>query len=72
MAHIGVKYMPFSRLNLFLLFLLVNTIASKVNHIDDTDETYGYYEPLHYLLYGNCHRYVMIFVYLLHASLSSY
>ena len=44
-----------NRLTLFFVFLLVNAIASKVNHIDDTDETYGYYEPLHYLLYGRRH-----------------
>ena len=37
---------------LFGLFLVVNIIAALVNHIDDTDETFGYYEPLHYLLYG--------------------
>ena len=34
------------------VFVAANLIASKLNHIDDTDETYGYYEPLHYLLYG--------------------
>ena len=34
------------------IFLAANLIASSINHIDDTDETYGYYEPLHYLLYG--------------------
>lgn len=39
-------------LGLFTLFLVVNLIGSSVNHIDDTDETYGYWEPLHYLLYG--------------------
>ena len=22
------------------------------NHIDDTDAVYGYYEPLHYILFG--------------------
>jgi alpha-1,2-mannosyltransferase len=37
---------------LFALFLCVNLIATQVNHIDDTDETYGYWEPLHYLLWG--------------------
>jgi alpha-1,2-mannosyltransferase len=36
---------------IFAAFLALNLIASNVNHIDDTDETYGYYEPLHYLLY---------------------
>lgn len=34
------------------IFLATNLIVSTLNHIDDTDETYGYYEPLHYLLYG--------------------
>ena len=32
---------------------LYGGIASKLNHIDDTDETYGYWEVLHYLLYGH-------------------
>lgn len=31
---------------------MVNIAAALVNHIDDTDETFGYYEPLHYLLFG--------------------
>lgn len=35
---------------LFLLFATISLIAAKYNHIDDTDETYGYFEPLHYLL----------------------
>lgn len=34
-----------------LLFAVINLSAVFLNHIDDTDETYGYYEPLHYLLY---------------------
>jgi hypothetical protein len=38
--------------SLFALFLAVNLIACSVNHIDDTDETYGYWEPLHYLVHG--------------------
>jgi alpha-1,2-mannosyltransferase len=37
---------------LFVYFMLVHVCATLVNHIDDTDEIYGYYEPLHYLLYG--------------------
>jgi alpha-1,2-mannosyltransferase len=39
---------------LFILavFSVVYTFGSQINHIDDTDETYGYWEPLHYLLYG--------------------
>jgi alpha-1,2-mannosyltransferase len=41
-----------SELSLFALFLALNLIGSVVNHIDDTDETYGYWEPLHYLVYG--------------------
>lgn len=36
----------------FAVFALFNLIAVFINHIDDTDETYGYWEPLHYLLYG--------------------
>jgi alpha-1,2-mannosyltransferase len=39
-------------LSVLSIFLAANLIASSLNHIDDTDETYGYYEPLHYLLYG--------------------
>ncbi len=41
-----------SPLALFTAFTVVNTLAVFVNHIDDTDETYGYWEPLHYLVYG--------------------
>lgn len=37
---------------IFLCFLFLNFLACSVNHIDDTDETYGYWEPLHYLLNG--------------------
>ena len=36
----------------FAIFLVASLIGSVVNHIDDTDETYGYWEPLHYLLFG--------------------
>lgn len=39
--------------NYFLVFLTVNLIAATVNHIDDTDETYGYWEPLHFFLEGH-------------------
>ena len=38
--------------SLFFLFCGVNLIGMFLNHIDDTDETHGYWEPLHYLLYG--------------------
>jgi len=44
--------MSSSDFSLFAFFLIVSLIASRVNHIDDTDETYGYWEPLHYLVYG--------------------
>lgn len=37
---------------IFAVFVLVNLVAAGINHIDDTDETYGYWEPLHYLVYG--------------------
>ena len=37
---------------LFLLFSFFNLLGVYLNHIDDTDETHGYWEPLHYLLYG--------------------
>lgn len=36
----------------FIALAAFNLLAAAVNHIDDTDETYGYWEPLHYLLYG--------------------
>ena len=36
----------------FIVLLLVNVFGAYFNHIDDTDETYGYFEPLHYLLFG--------------------
>lgn len=42
----------YSELSIFLLFATVSVIGLTINHIDDTDEVYGYYEPLHYLLYG--------------------
>ena len=42
----------FSELSLFILFSTISIIGLTLNHIDDTDEVYGYYEPLHYLLYG--------------------
>lgn len=42
----------FPRSLLYAIFLTVYMIAAAINHIDDTDETYGYWEPLHYLLYG--------------------
>lgn len=38
---------------LLAIFLAINLYASSVNHIDDTDETYGYWEVLHYLMYGH-------------------
>lgn len=37
---------------LFVVLAVINFAAVVLNHIDDTDETYGYWEPLHYLLYG--------------------
>ena len=36
----------------FILLLVVNLLGACTNHIDDTDETFGYWEPLHYLLYN--------------------
>lgn len=39
-------------LQIHVLFCIVFAFAACMNHIDDTDETYGYYEPVHYLLYG--------------------
>lgn len=37
---------------LFGACLALNIFASFVNHIDDTDETYGYWEVLHFLSFG--------------------
>ena len=37
---------------ILMLFLTLNTVAVLINHIEDTDETYGYWEPLNYLLNG--------------------
>jgi alpha-1,2-mannosyltransferase len=42
----------FSYKELFGFFLALNALAAYCNHFDDVDEPYGYYEPLHYLLYG--------------------
>ena len=33
-------------------FIAVNALAAYLNHLDDTDEVHGYYEPLHFLLFG--------------------
>lgn len=38
---------------LTVILLVIKIISVFNNHIDDTDEVYGYYEPLHYLLYSN-------------------
>lgn len=35
---------------IFSLLAAWYLIASRVNHIDDCDEVFGYYEPLHYLM----------------------
>ena len=42
----------FNLVTIFAIFAGINIIATTLNHIDDTDETYGYWEPVHYLLYG--------------------
>lgn len=34
------------------IFIVLYLIAAKVNHIEDTDETFGYWEPIHFLLTG--------------------
>ena len=39
-------------INALWIFLAIYSIAAQINHIDETDETYGYWEPLHYFLYG--------------------
>eukprot|EP01035_Chromulina_nebulosa_P022396 gene22396-29000_t len=37
---------------IYPILVCVNALATTLNHIDDTDETFGYWEPLHYLLFG--------------------
>lgn len=32
------------------IFIIINSLAAFINHIDDTDEVFGYFEPLHYIL----------------------
>lgn len=49
---ISRKISNVSFLSICSIFVAANLIASSLSHIDDTDETYGYYEPLHYLLHG--------------------
>ena len=39
-------------LTLLSIFVVANALSVTMNHIDDTDETFGYWEPLHYLLHG--------------------
>lgn len=38
--------------NILSISVLFCCISCLLTYIDDTDETYGYWEPLHYLLYG--------------------
>lgn len=38
---------------MFFVFSGLNLVATRLNHIDDTDETFGYWEVLHYWLYGH-------------------
>lgn len=57
MHHHSVKrrtppHIPAFAIALFLLAIYAG-VASKLNHIDDTDETYGYWEVVHHLLYGH-------------------
>ncbi|XP_063836238.1 alpha-1,2-mannosyltransferase ALG9 [Ostrinia nubilalis] len=36
-----------------VLLLTVRLLSAQYGHISDCDETYNYWEPLHYLVYGN-------------------
>ena len=36
----------------YFAFVIITYMAIYHNHIDDTDAVYGYYEPLHYILFG--------------------
>jgi alpha-1,2-mannosyltransferase len=38
---------------LFVYLTFIYACGGLINHIDDTDETHGYWEPLHYLLYNS-------------------
>lgn len=38
--------------SVLLSLALVRSIGAAVNHIDDCDEVFNYWEPLHYLVYG--------------------
>lgn len=37
----------------FLLFAISRMVSARYNNINDCDETYNYWEPAHYLMYGN-------------------
>ena len=39
--------------NTFLIILAVRSLSSYYNQVWDCDETYNYWEPLHFLLFGN-------------------
>ena len=41
-----------SQRTLFVIFFLANLYGAFLNHLDDTDEVHGYYEPLHFLSFG--------------------
>jgi hypothetical protein len=40
----------------FLLLLAVRSVSAYYNQIWDCDETYNYWEPLHFVLFGNGHQ----------------
>lgn len=41
-----------SSLVVFLLFAVARLISARFNNINDCDETFNYWEPAHFLLYG--------------------
>ena len=43
-GHLGI---------VFVLFAASRLISSHFNNINDCDETFNYWEPAHFLLYGN-------------------
>lgn len=51
MSYLSIGLRTFQSITFVAISLIVAT-APLINHIDDTDETYGYWEPLHYLLYS--------------------
>jgi alpha-1,2-mannosyltransferase len=48
-----IKQSSFLSTNIFMVILTIRTISVCFNLIWDCDEVYNYWEPLHFILYGN-------------------